>query len=794
MAGQRRASAVKCSIMVVAVLASLLSLATAGPVEAAPGDLDPTFSGGTVLGAAGLPSAVARQADGKLLVGGFVNTSPSNSDWRLTRLNTNGTVDTSFGSNGVVTTDLSLGDVLTDVVVQSDGKILIAGSTRTPGFNRVFTLARYEPNGIPDATFGVAGVVTTTLQSDSAANAVAVQTDGKIVAAGHATDGTGRAFAVVRYLANGSLDATFGANGSVVTTVAGGPGTGAYGLAVLADGKLVVSGCSGSNADGNCSRLTLARYGSTGALDSAFGTTGIAVGPTGLNGSGGRLAVQESANPAQVKLVTVGSGAATQLAARFSATGALDASFGGDGVVDTVAGSANAVLVDSEGRVSVAGSRSDRFLIGRHDETGAMDGAFGENGVVTTGFAGHAGITDMLSQPDGRIVAVGVAEGRFAVARYETAPAGGEVADVSASAADSPDPVGSGGTLTYNLGVANNGPDSAYRLVATAALPAGSAFVSATPSQGLCTEASGTLTCELNGLVAGASLTVTVVVNPGPSGQAVLNLAVSTSSSDPSSGNNGATATTTVTPGAGEWISTIPGLGTARKAPAVGLSDGRVLVAGGVVEGAAVATAEVYDPVTGTSSPTGSLSGTRYDHTLTALPDGRVLAAGGLRGFTRLTSAEIWDPATGTWSSTGSMAVSHTRHTAVLLNTGKVLVVGGMDLSTTLCPGPSGVENSAERYDPASGTWSPTGNMMVPRVHHTTTKLADGRVLAVSGYIPTGYQGACGVGVLQQNAPVELYNPTTNSWSQPIDMAIRRNKHAATLLSDGSVLVSGGNP
>ncbi len=200
------------------------------------------------------------------------------------------------------------------------------------------------------------------------------------------------------------------------------------------------------------------------------------------------------------------------------------------------------------------------------------------------------------------------------------------------------------------------------------------------------------------------------------------------------------------------------------------LNNGKVLVAGGLDGSSATASAELYDPSTGTWSTTGSMAVARYKHTATLLNDGRVLVVGG--GFL-LVSTELYDPSTGTWSTTGSMAVFRDNHTATLLNDGKVLVTGGYNLTR------------AELYDPSTGTWSTTGSMNEPRGTHTATLLNDGRVLVAGG---EGGYGSDPYPV----ASAELYDPSTGTWSTTGNMNVDRYLHTATLLNNGKVLVAGG--
>jgi N-acetylneuraminic acid mutarotase len=163
------------------------------------------------------------------------------------------------------------------------------------------------------------------------------------------------------------------------------------------------------------------------------------------------------------------------------------------------------------------------------------------------------------------------------------------------------------------------------------------------------------------------------------------------------------------------------------------LNDGRVLVAGGQFFG--VGTAELYDPNSGTWSTTGSMTAGRIGHTATLLPDGTVLAVGGYTNdtsgnfATQLASAELYDPASGTWTPAGSMLEAHIDHTATLLLNGTVLVAGG-----TSELGPAG----AELYDPAAATWVGAPSTIEARSGHLATILADGRVLVAGGSNSTG--------------------------------------------------------
>jgi hypothetical protein len=207
------------------------------------------------------------------------------------------------------------------------------------------------------------------------------------------------------------------------------------------------------------------------------------------------------------------------------------------------------------------------------------------------------------------------------------------------------------------------------------------------------------------------------------------------------------------------------------------LPDGRVLVSGGSDDSGVLGSAEIYDPARGTWSPTGSMGGPRHSPSATLLQDGRVLVSNG-------SSAEIYDPARGTWSPTGSMSVSRDHHTATLLLDGRVLVTGGLSTSNTWA--------SAEIYDPALGTWSQTGSMTAVRAGHTATLLFNGRVLVSGGSALYSGSSPCDYNVCHSES-AEIYDPVSGTWWETGSMrAGPRSYHLSTLLSDGRVLVSGG--
>jgi choice-of-anchor C domain-containing protein len=183
-------------------------------------------------------------------------------------------------------------------------------------------------------------------------------------------------------------------------------------------------------------------------------------------------------------------------------------------------------------------------------------------------------------------------------------------------------------------------------------------------------------------------------------------------------------------------------------------------------------------------SATGSMGIARVAQTATTLPDGRVLVAGGFIDQSggkdeteeiATASSELYDPATGSWSPTGAMAVARGRHHAVLLADGSVIVVGGTDRDVPV--------TTAERYDPDTGTWSPTGGLPGILTAFAATALADGRVLVVGGR---------NVDIDADLADAYIYQPSTGTWLAVAAMAESRRSPNATLLADGRILVTSG--
>jgi N-acetylneuraminic acid mutarotase len=239
-------------------------------------------------------------------------------------------------------------------------------------------------------------------------------------------------------------------------------------------------------------------------------------------------------------------------------------------------------------------------------------------------------------------------------------------------------------------------------------------------------------------------------------------------------------------PAAGTWTNTPPLTHGRIDCKATLLPSGKVLISGGLDAGTrdSIPLSELYDPESNTWTATGNMNISRYDHRATLLPNGKVLASGGFHGVypsgSIVAAGEIYDPVTGNWTTTGSMSIGRDGHTATLLTNGLVLVTGG----TRFVGGGFTEVVNCDLYNPATGLWTATGSLNARRSSHTATLLPDGRVMVTGGHY---YQS----GTFFRNA-TELYNPATGTWTLTGAMINLRGSHTATLLPNGMVLVAGG--
>jgi len=243
---------------------------------------------------------------------------------------------------------------------------------------------------------------------------------------------------------------------------------------------------------------------------------------------------------------------------------------------------------------------------------------------------------------------------------------------------------------------------------------------------------------------------------------------------------------TTYDPATGRWTAVTHMLQPRAYPMAVTLADGSVLVAGGMRNRQPLDTAERYDPRTDTWVAAGRLMMPRTQGTVTLLPDGRVLAAGGgiegPPGWIATATAELFDPATGTWSQTAPMSVARALHTATLLAGGDVLIAGG----ATVYEGQTGsVSATAEIYSSRTGTWRRVGAMSKPRYAQGAALLEDGRVMVAGGWYSTKNSD-------HAHNTAEVFDPATGAWTATAAMTGSRSLFALVGLPDGRILAAGG--
>ena len=396
---------------------------------AAPGDLDLSFGNGgkVITRGSNVPYpgfelsgayAMAIQSDGKIVVAGEGTAGSGTWDFAVVRFNTDGSFDTSFGGTGKVITPVgNTHDRAFSVAIQADGKIVAAGYSCNGvvgciGAGISFGVVRYNPDGSLDTSFNGTGKVITSFGSSTAiANDLAIQADGKIVVSGGAYGGEFTGVsAVVRYNSNGSLDTSFNGTGKIITPLSNGS------VAIQTDGKVVVagSGYNGSRID-----FTIFRYNTDGSPDNSFNGTGKTVTQIGDRSYANELAIQTDG-----KIVVVGSSRNNSrdnfALVRYNTDGSLDASLNGTGKVLTPVGTwsfgsgASSVAIQPDGKIVAAGNSGNGTL----SEQGADFAVirYNPNGSLDTTFNGTGKVTTRFGGQDFvRSVAI-QADGKIVVA------------------------------------------------------------------------------------------------------------------------------------------------------------------------------------------------------------------------------------------------------------------------------------------------------------------------------------------------------------------------------------------
>jgi uncharacterized delta-60 repeat protein len=422
--------------------------------------------GGSYLESA---NAVAIQADGKIVVVGHW-LGQDEFETILLRFNEDGSIDTGFGTGGLVITDSTdaFGYIAFGIAIQPDGKILAAGQAIDPAGTR-FMLLRFNTDGTLDDGFGTGGAALANAGGNmSSGFGVALQPDGKILVSGFSNDGLNDNLAIVRFNPDGSLDPSFDGDGIVLTNFGNNDSRG-YTVHLTPDGKILVAG---RMSNGSTTNITVVRYETDGSLDSSFNGNGMVTSQVATV-SDVFLPIGAALQPDGKLLVTTNSFINNLnegfILLRYTADGSLDSQFGDNGKTLTTIGSfdvGRAVAVQPDGYIVVAGYSSSNFnpqtanmVLLRYNTNGDLDTQFGAEGLglIITDINSQADIaTTMALQPDGKIVLAGhTAKGGLSdisVLRFLPFPSAAAEAQASLLGISFfPNPVLETGKLAYEL-------------------------------------------------------------------------------------------------------------------------------------------------------------------------------------------------------------------------------------------------------------------------------------------------------------------------------------------------------
>lgn len=356
----------------------------------------------------GAASSITIQKDGKILAGGSAMTELGGNKFAIARFNTNGTIDSSFDTDGKQTT--LVGDASStsySVALQDDGKTVLAGYAIIAGINR-FAVTRYNTDGSLDKSFNGTGVQIANLGSDiQIGNSVALQKNGKIIIAGYTLNGSNNDFAVARFNTDGSPDNTFDTDGLLTTDIQNTSDDYAGSVAIQNDEKIIVAGYSVIN---NNAAFVLVRYNTDGGLDNTFDKDGK------LEGDYNQGNTSFNATVVQLdgKVITAGrtwNGSNFDFAiVRYNTDGSLDGTFSDDGKQVTDFGAddeAISLVVQPDGKIIVGGSSNIKFALARYNTDGSLDAGFSEDGKITIAMGFSDWAKSVALQADGKIILAG---------------------------------------------------------------------------------------------------------------------------------------------------------------------------------------------------------------------------------------------------------------------------------------------------------------------------------------------------------------------------------------------------
>jgi len=374
-------------------------------------------------------SGMIVQPDNKIILIGAAGNGGL--DFTLVRYTESGALDPLFGSGGIVQTNFETGngnDAAFCTAIQTDGRIVVAGVIDFNANQGSVAIARYNTNGSPDTSFGSGGKVVTSVETfgEDRASALVIQPDGKILIAGSVfVSNFNFQEIVIRYNANGSLDTSFGSGGIVRTQIGGGQGGGnqARAIALQPDNKIVTAGMSRSVGSGTLGDPYLVRYNPDGTRDTSFDGDGIKTLVVSNDDDGFRaVAIQPDG-----KIVAGGVAGGTDAGfylVRLNSNGSLDTSFDGDGrAALAMSGEIYSLVISSSGKISAAGLSAENFAIARFTPDGALDTTFSDDGklLVDVGTASYDYASAVAYDSRGRLVLGGTSASSFAAVRLRAA-------------------------------------------------------------------------------------------------------------------------------------------------------------------------------------------------------------------------------------------------------------------------------------------------------------------------------------------------------------------------------------
>ncbi len=417
-----------------AILCSLLILLSVLMLAQSDGTIDLNFGGtGKIIASVGThnswASSMQIQDDGKIVLAG--NSIPETKvAFTLLRFNEDGTLDNNFGTNGIVYTEIGMSSFISSIIIQPDGKIIASGSANTGENIFDWATVRYNEDGSLDDSFGNNGIVLTNIENSSSNSGIALQSSGKIVVNGYSSNGISTGISSLRYNSDGSLDLTYGVDGFSLFKIIDSPDIESWAIDMDVSDNLYTAGMT-YDLDLSRNKIIIAKFLPDGAIDNDFGISGIV--KTSL-GNSDDFANAIVCHPDQT-IIIAGTTTNGAFLAKYDEFGNLDPEFGTDGILMTDFGTDEnenyGLTIQDDGKIILTGvsgtnasNTNGNFGLARFNNDGSIDETFGTNGKLITDVSeGHNDVAFTVKlQNDGKIVAAGISNNgsyyNMSIARY----------------------------------------------------------------------------------------------------------------------------------------------------------------------------------------------------------------------------------------------------------------------------------------------------------------------------------------------------------------------------------------